>query len=618
MDLYRLFGFVRTSSPLKTSLYKIITPILMFSSAFSSQASPLGFVEFEGDRNNDTSPGYFTQEVVESPDGRFVYSISNVNQRLNAYMRDNDTGMIDLIQSVQNPDPAIGDYGLRSVDGMAISPDGQYIYVTGLNNDPFDASISWFERDSDTGMLTYAGKILQDVDIPSGYGNPNGELRISADGFFLYAGDDGSNGQILVFSRANNGVIQHVETVSNGGDLNGLNRYTISPDGNNLYAVSGMPGSISNSNALVVFNRNPTTGQLTHSQTFSDVTVDSANGIAGLLASEDVIVSSDGRFVYTVGLIENDTSTTGDNEYTVLTFQRDTNDGTLQFVTSTTNTTTYNTNSDWDTLWWSTSLAFSVDSEQKFLYVGAQIADSINVFRRNSQDGSLNWVGWETEGENGVTNLESVQNIIVSNDGRHIYAALDQGDGITVFDTRADLSLVKTDSADPVDTGESLTYTLAVTNNGPSDAQNVIVTDRLPSGMTFVNATVNAPGTSCSHNAGTVSCDFGNVVDAASINAMIEVSAPNTAGTITNAASVTADQLDTNTANNSDSEDTCVEDPATPTCSGISNSPSSPPPTTGGGGSISPMWMLMLASIFILFRHAGNRVHRNTDANYNR
>ncbi|EIM71695.1 hypothetical protein A3SI_20317, partial [Nitritalea halalkaliphila LW7] len=36
--------------------------------------------------------------------------------------------------------------------------------------------------------------------------------------------------------------------------------------------------------------------------------------------------------------------------------------------------------------------------------------------------------------------------------------------------------------------GEAFTYTITVTNNGPSDAQQVVVTDALPAGVSFVSA----------------------------------------------------------------------------------------------------------------------------------
>ncbi len=48
---------------------------------------------------------------------------------------------------------------------------------------------------------------------------------------------------------------------------------------------------------------------------------------------------------------------------------------------------------------------------------------------------------------------------------------------------KADLSIVKTVSAGPYSVKKPVTYTLTVTNNGPNDAQNVVVSDTLPSGM---------------------------------------------------------------------------------------------------------------------------------------
>ncbi|RMH34417.1 MAG: DUF11 domain-containing protein, partial [Nitrospirae bacterium] len=50
---------------------------------------------------------------------------------------------------------------------------------------------------------------------------------------------------------------------------------------------------------------------------------------------------------------------------------------------------------------------------------------------------------------------------------------------------QADLSITKTASVDPVIAGNPLTYTVTVSNAGPSDAQNVVVTETLPPGVTL-------------------------------------------------------------------------------------------------------------------------------------
>jgi len=68
-------------------------------------------------------------------------------------------------------------------------------------------------------------------------------------------------------------------------------------------------------------------------------------------------------------------------------------------------------------------------------------------------------------------------------------------EGVTDTDTvtvplgsLADLTVVKADDPDPVVVGTLLTYTLVVTNNGPSVARNVVVTDTLPPEVAFVTA----------------------------------------------------------------------------------------------------------------------------------
>jgi uncharacterized repeat protein (TIGR01451 family) len=58
----------------------------------------------------------------------------------------------------------------------------------------------------------------------------------------------------------------------------------------------------------------------------------------------------------------------------------------------------------------------------------------------------------------------------------------------------ADLSVTKTASPDPVTTGDDLTYTVTVTNNGPDPATSVVVTDNLPAETTFVSCSSTGEG----------------------------------------------------------------------------------------------------------------------------
>jgi len=65
---------------------------------------------------------------------------------------------------------------------------------------------------------------------------------------------------------------------------------------------------------------------------------------------------------------------------------------------------------------------------------------------------------------------------------------------VTVLvNTGADLSLTQTATPDPVQSGATLTYTLHYTNPGPSDAQNVVLTDGLPPNVTFGSLVAMTP-----------------------------------------------------------------------------------------------------------------------------
>jgi uncharacterized repeat protein (TIGR01451 family) len=125
----------------------------------------------------------------------------------------------------------------------------------------------------------------------------------------------------------------------------------------------------------------------------------------------------------------------------------------------------------------------------------------------------------------------------------------------------ADLSIEKSDSPDPVIAGTQLTYTLEVENDGPDIALDVVVTDTLPAGVSFVSGTAG-----CSAVAQVVTCSLGDLDDGDSrtitLTTLVAADLVHNAGTspvtITNTASVTGVANDPDLANNTASEDTDV------------------------------------------------------------
>jgi len=119
----------------------------------------------------------------------------------------------------------------------------------------------------------------------------------------------------------------------------------------------------------------------------------------------------------------------------------------------------------------------------------------------------------------------------------------------------ADMAITKTGPATAT-AGGPITYTITVTNNGPSTATNVIVTDHLP--VQFLNSSAFQ----CFQSGfATVTCDFGTMTSGASITFTIQGQVPSnvtSTTTITNTATVAADQLDPDTSNNQASVQTTV------------------------------------------------------------
>lgn len=129
--------------------------------------------------------------------------------------------------------------------------------------------------------------------------------------------------------------------------------------------------------------------------------------------------------------------------------------------------------------------------------------------------------------------------------------------------TQADVAIVKTASSQAVAQGTSLTYTLQVSNNGPAVAQNLVVTDPLPTQVTFDSVSIPSSQGTCSQASGTVTCDIPSL----SVGGLVNIAINTTASTfssstlVTNTATVSASTSDPNVSNNTSTVSSTIESP---------------------------------------------------------
>ena len=63
-----------------------------------------------------------------------------------------------------------------------------------------------------------------------------------------------------------------------------------------------------------------------------------------------------------------------------------------------------------------------ISPDGKHLYASATNEDSINVFNRNTSNGTISYSGKITDGINGVNGLNGASDMVISADGKFLYA----------------------------------------------------------------------------------------------------------------------------------------------------------------------------------------------------
>jgi uncharacterized repeat protein (TIGR01451 family) len=114
----------------------------------------------------------------------------------------------------------------------------------------------------------------------------------------------------------------------------------------------------------------------------------------------------------------------------------------------------------------------------------------------------------------------------------------------------ADLVVTKSGPA-TVTSGSNVTYTVTLTNNGPSNAANATLTDTLPANTTFVSANqTSGPLFNCVHNATTITCTNASFAPGSTATFEFVITVTGDArGSITNVATATSSTADPTPAN---------------------------------------------------------------------
>lgn len=231
------------------------------------------------------------EKIAVSPDGRYLYITNEFLNRLTVIAFNDSTGELTFAGSVT--DGADGVDGLYRVKHAEISPDGMHLYAAGY----WDNAVAVFARNCATGALAFVEQKKQGQGGVNGVTGAQG-IALSPDGRFLYTASESA---LAVFSRDGTaGTLSYLEHYNAyTGDLAGLGNFThiaVSPDGQFVY-ISTIDITTGN---ILVFTRDPLTGSLRLKSTLDM----GSNHNADQFSPFAIAVSPDGRNIYASNYLE--------------------------------------------------------------------------------------------------------------------------------------------------------------------------------------------------------------------------------------------------------------------------------------------------------------------------
>jgi uncharacterized repeat protein (TIGR01451 family) len=555
-----------------------IAGVLVLSGSAAAVPAP-GFTELVSVSTAGVQGDQDSQTPSISDDGRFVAFVSlaenlvaeDTNLATDVFVRDRLLGTTERVSVSSSGRQGNGNSGLLNLmGGPNISGDGRFVAfsseASNLVRGDRNANPDVFVHDRLTHETTRVSVSSAGAEANAGGTEPD----ISRDGRFVsflsfadnLVPDGNFTGDVYVHDRQT-GVTERISQAPDGSDANGQSLFVprLSEDGRFVYfssfASNLVDGDPDNGDVdAYLFDRQiRTTTAITSNRPSSGVI---SHGIAGG-------ISGDGRFL---------TFTTQDTSF----IDPDTN-GFVEdawLVDRSTGAYVLVGRNDDGVQGDDSTFAGDVSDDGRFIALVSRATNfggptnfRENVYLRDRTAGTTGLVSVASDGTEG--DLDSIEPAMTPDAGAIAFASrsstfVPETQSTFAYDVfvrdmrpQADLSVTKTDSPDPVAARGQLTYTLTVRNDGPAAATGVTLVDTLPDAA-FVSATTSQG--SCARSGkgkadGVVTCELGGLVSGQGATVSIVVS-PAREGTISNTATVRANEPDPNLVNNTATAETTV------------------------------------------------------------
>jgi len=228
--------------------------------------------------------------VTVSGDGKQVFVASFVDGALTVFDRDTATGELTFNEVFKD---GVGDTNdLKGAFSVTVSGDGKQVFVASQRDD----ALTVFDRNAATGKLTFNTVFKDGVgDITEFDGARS--VTVSGDGKQVFVTSDRDDALTVLDRNAATGELTFNTAFKDGVDgineLDGAFSVTASEDGKQVFVTSRTD------NALTVFDRDETTGELMLKTVFKDGIGD----VDSLKGANFVTVSGDNKQVFVTSFV---------------------------------------------------------------------------------------------------------------------------------------------------------------------------------------------------------------------------------------------------------------------------------------------------------------------------